>query len=114
MPAVPSPYGPYSWAPPHLTPPFVVSAQVCSVPVLTAATPLVNPLTFTGVLRLLLVPSPNWPRAFPPQHLTPPLLGSAQGGLLLSLTAPPPLFSPITSTLTNLLVPMLSSTLPLE
>ena len=35
-------------------------------------TPLLNPLTSTGVLRLVLVPSPSSPNHFNPQHFIPP------------------------------------------
>ena len=41
-------------------------------------------MTSTGVLRLVLVPSPSWPLLFNPQHLTPPEVVTAQ------VCSPPP------------------------
>ena len=41
-------------------------------------TPVVNPLTSVGTLRCVLVPSPNWPKSFQPQHFAPPLAVTAQ------------------------------------
>jgi hypothetical protein len=75
---VPSPNWPYQFAPQHLTPPPVVSAQVCLSPAAMAVAPLANPLTSTGIVRLIVVPSPNWPYQFAPQHLTPPAVVNAQ------------------------------------
>jgi len=44
-----------------LTPPALVTAQVCDRPAAIAITSLVSPTTFTGVSRFVVVPSPNWP-----------------------------------------------------
>ena len=70
-------------------------------PAATAATPLVNPLTATGVSRFAVVPSPSWPRLFNPQHCTTPLLVSAQVWLPPAATATTPLASPLTVTGVN-------------
>jgi len=43
-----------------------------------AVTPLASPSTSTGVLRLVVVPSPSWLFEFAPQQLTPPLAVRAQ------------------------------------
>src|SRR5262249_53169019 len=47
------------------------------------ATAPVSPLTATGVLRCVVVPSPIWPLALEPQHLAVPSVSRAQ------LNAPP-------------------------
>ena len=39
-------------------------------------TPLLSPLTSTGVSLSICVPSPSWPTSFRPQHLTPPLISA--------------------------------------
>ena len=59
----PLPSWPYSLSPQHLTPPPVVSAQVCKVPPAEMALiPFASPLTSTGVVRWsTVVPSPNCP-----------------------------------------------------
>ena len=36
-----------------------------------------SPVTPTGVVRIVVVPSPSWPRVFHPQHLTIPFSVSA-------------------------------------
>src|SRR5207244_9008719 len=74
----PSPGLPQSFAPQHLTPPALVSAQVWKLPAATAAAPLVSAETSTGACRPVVVPSPSSPRSFRPQHLTPPPLVNAQ------------------------------------
>jgi len=48
-----SPNWPYWLYPQHLTPPAVVSAQLCSQPAAIAATSLVRSDTSTGVVRML-------------------------------------------------------------
>ena len=48
-------------ATPTFAPPLSVSAQVCSLRAEIAETPLLRPLTSTGVVRSLRVPSPSWP-----------------------------------------------------
>src|SRR5437588_329975 len=75
---VPSPSWPQPLSPQHLTPPALVTAQVCKPPTAMAETPLASPETSTGVERLVVVPSPTCPQAFQPQHLTPPVLVIAQ------------------------------------
>jgi hypothetical protein len=56
----------------------------------------VSPTTSTGVARLLVVPSPNWPSLFEPQHLTPPALVSAHLWLEPAAIAITPLCKPET------------------
>src|SRR3990172_3470613 len=88
---VPFPSSRPALQPQHLTPPPLVSAQVCQPPAAIARTPLARPGTSTGVLLSVVVPFPmsslNWggmkssfsrPTEFQPQHLTPPVLVSAQ------------------------------------
>ena len=58
--------------PQHFTPPTLVSAQVCAPPAETALTPLESPVTFTGDVRSVLVPSPRRPWVLLPQHFKPP------------------------------------------
>src|SRR5262245_51662555 len=81
-------------------PPVVVNAQVWLPPGAdaTATTPLVRPLTSTGVSRSVVVPSPSCPRLLLPQHLTPPALVSAQLYPPPAVTAATPLVRPVTST----------------
>ena len=67
-----TPREPDTLSPQHLTPPPVVRAQVCLLPAATAAMPLLSPITSTGVERSVVVPSPNWPYRFHPQHPIPP------------------------------------------
>src|SRR2546423_14504430 len=74
-----SPSGQDPLSPQHLTPPPLVSAQVWPPLASSAATPLASPETATGVWRSVVVPSPSWPAAVWPQHLTPPALGGAEG-----------------------------------
>src|SRR5689334_14133513 len=95
---VPSPSCPYSLYPQHLTPPLVVRAQVCSPPLAIATTPLVKPLTLTGVVWSVVVPSPSWPYLFHPQHLTPPSRVTTQVWAYPAARAVTPLVSPCTST----------------
>ena len=61
-----------------MTPPAVVSAQVWFNAAETAATPLLSPLTSTGVVRVVNVPSPSAPKRLSPQHLRPPAVATAQ------------------------------------
>jgi len=61
-----------------LTPPVLKSAQVCWPPAEIALTPELKPETSTGKLLHVVVPSPSRPLLFCPQHLTPPVLKSAQ------------------------------------
>src|SRR5436190_24342705 len=61
-------------------------------------TPLLSPLTPTGVYESFVVPLPSWPNELRPQHLTAPLLKSAHvwpPPIAIAITAPP---SPTTST----------------
>ncbi len=74
---VPSPSSPWELTPQHMRPPTLM-AQVCSAPAETAATPLVRPVTFTGVVRPAVVPSPSWPWELSPQHLRAPPVVMAQ------------------------------------
>jgi hypothetical protein len=63
-----------------------------------AVTPLVNPVTSTGVLEFVTESFPSWPLVFPPQHLTPPSDVSAHECELPDETADTPLVNPETST----------------
>ena len=65
------------FCPQHLTPPAFVSAQVWLSPAAIARTPLVSPLTSTGVRRCVVELSPSWPLPLSPQHFTPPAIVSA-------------------------------------
>jgi len=66
-------------APQHFTEPSARSAQVCTPPWPAAiATALVMPPTRTGVVELVVVPSPSCPSRFRPQHCTVPSPRSAQ------------------------------------
>src|SRR5437773_10207244 len=81
-------------APQHFTVPFARSAQVCSMPALTATAPVI-PHTRTAVDELVVVPSPSCPSRFRPQHRTVPSARSAQLWWSPPLTArargiPPP------------------------
>jgi hypothetical protein len=58
---VPFPSWPSLFIPQHLTAPPLVTAQVWAYPAAMALTPLLNPLTFTGVLLSVFVPFPSWP-----------------------------------------------------
>ena len=42
-----------------------------------ALVPELRPLTVTGVVERALVPLPNWPKVFWPQHLTVPSVDTA-------------------------------------
>src|SRR5450759_2132408 len=84
---VPLPSSPESLVPQHQTAPAVVTAQEWA-PVLppivlfkeveTAATPELSPETPTGTLELVVVPLPSSPYWLSPQHLTAPLVVTAQ------------------------------------
>ena len=50
---------------------FAKSAHECAPPV-EIATALGRPLTNTGVEDVVVLPFPNWPEPFAPQHLTVP------------------------------------------
>src|SRR5690606_18282270 len=89
---------PEKLSPQHLTPPLLVRAQVWSHPAAMAATPLCSPTTPTDVRRLAFVPSPNWPSALSPQHLTPPAVVRAQVWRFPAVMALMPLCSPTTPT----------------
>jgi hypothetical protein len=58
---VPSPSWPELPRPQHAAPPPVVAAHVWSAPAAMAATPEVRPMTATGTVLEVLVPSPSWP-----------------------------------------------------
>src|SRR5581483_3979247 len=84
--------------PQHLTVPVFVTAQVELNCVAIDSTPLVSPTTSTGVLRVVVVPSPSWPLKLMPQHLTPPAVVSAQVNSLPAMIWVTPLDRPTTST----------------
>ncbi len=109
---LPSPNWPDPLRPQHLTPPPTVSEQVCPPPAAMACMPLARPTTSTGVLRLVVVPSPNWPDPLPPQHLTPPPMVSAQVCPSPAAMACMPLARPTTSTGVSRLVVLPSPNWP--
>ena len=55
------PSWPFMFRPQHFTAPAVVTAHVCVPPAETMATPLVSPVTSTGVALFAVVPLPSWP-----------------------------------------------------
>src|SRR4029077_5123607 len=62
-----------SFAPQHLTVLSPSSAQLwCHHPAVTSMAPVI-PRADTGVAEDVVVPSPNWPKSFWPQHCTVPL-----------------------------------------
>src|SRR4030095_12245833 len=63
-----------------------------------AATPLVRPLTLTGVKRGVVVLSPSWPLLLAPQHFTPPPLVRAHACACPAAMATTPLERPDTAT----------------
>src|SRR5688572_29259736 len=71
---VPSPISPESPRPQQRAAPLESSAQLWCLPVLTSATPVVSPATWTGVaLEKIELPVPSWPKPPLPQHLAAPL-----------------------------------------
>src|SRR5579862_4655837 len=50
--------------------------QVCRLPAVIA-TAWETPMTSTGVVEDVVVPSPSWPDSLSPQHFTPPLESKA-------------------------------------
>jgi hypothetical protein len=56
---LPLPNWPTSFLPQHLTAPPLARAQLCSSPAATAVTPLLRPVTSTGVKRAAVLLSPN-------------------------------------------------------
>jgi len=74
---VPSPNRPAPLLPQHRTSPATSAAHECDSPAETNATPDDKPDTVTGVNRLVVVPSPNWPQLFLPQHRTSPATNTA-------------------------------------
>ncbi len=61
-----------------VTPPATVNTQVCRAPAAIALTTLFSPVTSTGKVMSMAVPSPSWPSWFSPQHLTSPAIVTAQ------------------------------------
>lgn len=80
----------------------MVSAQVENPPAAMAVTPLVRPVTSTGVGFgtdwAKLVVTPSCPLVLSPQHLTPPATVRAQVWLSPIAMAATPLVKPVTST----------------
>src|SRR5512145_2257129 len=81
-------------------------AQLWLPPAAMPVTPLERPCTCTGIVLLVVVPSPSCPRSFVPQHCAPPLT-TAQ--LCVSPTPIAVTFSPSPCTSTGT---RLSSVLP--
>jgi hypothetical protein len=77
FPLVPSPTCPELFEPQQRELVFSSSAQLCTPPAVTTESPLLSPLTSTGVVRLVVPPSPSWPKMFQPQHFAPPAVVSA-------------------------------------
>jgi len=76
------------------------------------------PETVTGELRLIFVPSPNWPELFKPQHFTAPVESNAHVSRLKMLAAicaaefasvAPPLFSTVQEAVVAMLLVLPSS-----
>lgn len=94
---VPLPSCPSVLSPQHFTPPAAMRAHECLNPALIATTPPVRPDTSTGVARSMIVPSPNWPTSFRPQHLTPPAVVRTHVFCVPAETDATPLVRPGTS-----------------
>ena len=92
------PVWPDSFEPQHFRPPLLERAHIWRLPAATAVMPLDRPTTSTGVKRFVVVPSPSAPSMFRPQHLTAPLVVSAQVCDHPATTATTPLVRPLTST----------------
>jgi hypothetical protein len=101
---VPSPSRPLPFQPQHLTPPELKSAQLCSFPVETALTPELKPETATEVDLSVEVPSPICPLPFLPQHLTAPVLKTAQLCVYPDEIALTPELKPVTAVGVSLVV----------
>src|SRR5579885_1593940 len=69
---VPSPSWPESFIPQAHTVPSFFTARLCATPAASAVTPTMPPLTWTGVERLVVVPSPSCPSSLAPQAQTVP------------------------------------------
>src|ERR1700716_3115157 len=68
----PSPSWPLALSPQHLTDPGLPSSAQVWLPPAAIAVAVVIPETVTGVRLGVVDPSPSWPRALAPQHLTVP------------------------------------------
>ena len=95
---VPSPRAPRELSPQHFTEFVDVTAHECASPPVTLAIPEVRPDTETGVLRVVVVPSPSRPEPLDPQHLTAPDSRTAQVWKLPEPMLATPEVSPVTST----------------
>ena len=69
---VPLPSLPEPFAPQHNASPAVVTAQLCSHPADTDATPDESPATGVGVDLFVVFPFPSLPEPFAPQHSAAP------------------------------------------
>src|SRR5262245_14273396 len=77
------------WLAPQLqTVPSCFSATVKLSPAVIAMTSTRPPVTFTGELRVVVVPSPNWPEVFVPQVATVPSARKATTCLAPAATDP--------------------------
>ena len=93
------PSWPAKFEPQHLAPPLLVSAQVCAgLPAEIATTPLIRPVAAAGTGLPVVVPLPNCPKSFAPQHRTPDVVDKAQVWLKPADILTTPLVSPFTST----------------
>jgi hypothetical protein len=72
-------------------------AQVWPKPAAIPWTPLVRPRTWTGVERLVVLPSPSWPFSLPPQHIAAPAVVTAHVWFAPAEMAAMPLDKPTTS-----------------
>src|SRR5450432_2096751 len=68
----PSPRAPEALLPQHRTAPVESRAHVCSSPAAMAFTGFARPVTLTGALRCMVVPSPSCPWRLSPQQRTAP------------------------------------------
>jgi hypothetical protein len=74
--------------PQHIAPPEVVTAQVWPQPTEIWATPDVRPDTSTGLVLLIVVPSPSAPVLLNPQHFAPPDVVTAHDPEIWANTGP--------------------------
>ena len=92
----PLPSWPEALAPQHFSVPLSKSAQEVSLLAAMETTPASSPATSTGELESAVVPFPNCPIEFHPQHLTPPCEESAHECLLPTTVCTTPRCKPAT------------------
>ena len=109
---VPLPSWPLPFEPQQPSPPDAESLQLWYAPAAIASTPLEAPVTATGTLLSVVVPSPSWPYSLKPQHWTPPSVVSAQVWYAPAAIASTSLEAPVTATGTLLSVVVPSPSWP--